>query len=547
MKQIIIVILFSGIFAGQVFSQISDKEVLNAIKYNQNQTLIDFLEQGADTDRQYDKGRYTLLIYAIKQDNTGAVKILLEHGANPDLPSKLKTPLAYAVLNNQPAAIHLLIVNGARLDTAVKNGKTALMFASKAGRMDCVKMLIENGADAQLKSDSGLTALDYANMANYPEVAAYLVKILEMRNYYSGLPDYTDGPHMEWVNDTLLRMFYMIYDMQKGYPLKKEKYIHALSDTLKINGFAYDTAEYAITRKINHDPTVYKNVDKVLAIGDIHGHYNALVKYLLNNHVIDANHNWIWGTGHVVFLGDVFDRGNEVTESLWFIYQLDQKARKQGGRVHMLLGNHEVMVMLNDTRYLNRKYEVFSNYFMRDPADYYGMHTILGNWLRTRNAIIKINDCIFSHAGISPTVLKRRIDLENINEIIREYLSVNPETPMNDAGLTNLLLNAKGPLWYRGYILNDFGGNKSITEKQVTSILNYYQVSKIIIAHTEVKRMISLFGGKVIAIDVPIRTDEVVPEALLIEEGKFYRLTALGEKSACIFEVNDAKAEDQLR
>ena len=213
----------------------------------------------------------------------------------------------------------------------------------------------------------------------------------------------------------------------------------------------------------------------------------------------------------------------------------------------MLLGNHEVMVMLNDTRYLNRKYEVFSNYFMRDAADYYGTNTVLGNWLRTRNTIVKINDCIFSHAGISPTILNRRVKLETINNLIREFLSVNPETPMRDADLTSMLLNADGPLWYRGYILEGFSGTKSITEKQVANILKYYKASKIIIAHTEVKRMISLFNGKVIAIDVPIRTNEVVPEALLIEGDRFYRLTGEGEKISCIFEVVDAEAEDQLR
>jgi hypothetical protein len=521
--------------------------VLQSIKSGQSDVLIKFLDNDNDINAQYDNGKYTLLNYAIKQGNQKAVQVLLDRNADPDLPSKDKTPLMHAILKKDLMTVHTLIKNGADLDKTVRKGNTALTIASKSGRQDCVKMLIENGADAEHKNASGLTALDYANMANFPEVAKYLVKIIEMRNYYVDLPPYKDGPHIEWISDTLLRMFYMVYDTTVDYPKKTERFIPVTADTIEVEGFAHDNKKYFITREIEPEAAEFTDVSKILAVGDIHGHYDALVNYLMTNEVIDDKLNWIWGDGHIVFLGDVFDRGNEVTESLWFIYQLDLKARKHGGRVHMLLGNHEVMVMLNDTRYLNRKYEILSNYFMRDYAEFYGMDAVLGNWLRTRNTIIKINDNIFSHAGISPAIFNRRISLEKINTLIREFLAVKADTPMPEADLTSLVLNNEGPLWYRGYILDGIGGTKSITEKQVTNILKFYDASKIIIAHTEVKRMISLFDGKVIAIDVPIRTDETVPEALLIDSGKFYRLTGNGELISCIFEVKGAEVEDQLR
>lgn len=547
MNRYLFSILFFCVFVGRMFGQVSEKDVLRAIKANQTDILIDFLEDGGDINKQYDNGKYTLLNYAIKQNNPEAVKILLENGADPDLPSKDKTPLINAAIKNQTTNLYALIDFGADLETKVKKGNTALIYASKSGRLESVKMLVENGADVEYKNNSGLMALDYANMANYIEVAEYLVKIIEMRNYYTELSSYTDGPHMEWYNDSILHVFYMIYDTIKRFPVKKEKFFTIKSDTTEIEGFAYDNKTYTITRDLQTEKAEFSNVKKILSIGDIHGHYNALVNYLKVNEVIDEDLQWIWGDGHIVFLGDVFDRGNEVTESLWFIYQLDLKAREHGGRVHMLLGNHEVMVMLNDTRYLNRKYEVFSNYFMRDYADFFNMDAILGQWLRTRNSIIRINDCIFSHAGISPTVYNRRISLDRMNSLIRDFLAVNSDTPVLDAELTSLVLNSEGPLWYRGYILDGIGGTKSITEKQVNSILKYYKASKIIIAHTEVKRMISLFEGKVIAIDVPIRTDEIVPEALFIEDGNFYRLTGSGEKISCIFEVEKSEVKDQLR
>ena len=534
----LIIILFLFVSAAPLWGGVSEKAVLRSIKDGRTGVLEQFLDEGADINAQYDNGRYTLLNFAVRFGNFPAVRLLIQNGANPDIASKEKTPLIYAVQKNEVMILHYLISNGAKMDTAVRKGNTALIYAARAGRLECVRMLIEHGAVAMTENDNGLTALDFANMANYPQVAEYLVKIIEMRNYYKGLPNYTDGPHMEWVNDTLLRMFYMVYDTLIDYPVKTERYFPVTSDTAYIGGFAGDSLSYKITKKIKPDSNDYEDVDKILAIGDIHGHFGAMVNYLETNNIIDKNLNWIWGSGHIVFLGDVFDRGNEVTESLWFIYQLDLKARRHGGRVHMLLGNHEVMVMLNDTRYLNRKYELFSNYFTRDYADFYSMNSILGHWLRTRNTVIRINDCIFSHAGLSKAILDQKLSLGRINNLLRGYLAVDPETPMAEAELTALVLNADGPLWYRGYILEGIMGI-AIKDKHVDAILRYYDASKMIIAHTEVKRMTSLFDGKVIAIDVPIRTGTVVPEALLINNGKFYKLTGDGIKKSCIFQNTD--------
>lgn len=523
----------------EAMSDIPEKDVLKSISNGQTEMLKSYLDAGGAIDALYDDGKTTLLNYAVREQNMKAVQLLIERGADINLSSKGKTPLINAVIKNDMRMLHFLLNSGADMSATVNKGNTALILASKSGRIDCVRMLVEHGADVEYKNTKGLTALDYANMANYVEVAEYLVKIIEMRNYYTDLPNYSDGPHIDWVDDTTVSMFYMIYDTTINYPIKKEDFFTINSDRVSLKGFAGDSKDYTIQKHFDADPTVYRDISKVLAIGDIHGHYGALAEYLKINKIIDYDLNWIWGDGHVVFLGDVFDRGNEVTESLWFIYKLDMQAREKGGRVHMLLGNHEVMVMSNDTRYLNRKYELFSNYFTRDYADFFNMNSVLGHWLRTRNTIIKINGNIFSHAGISPAILNRKLSIHSINVVLREYLAGDPRRPLPNADLAKLVLNEEGPLWFRGYVLDGFGGGDHVTDKQVTSILDYYKAEKMIIAHTEVKKMSALFDGKIIAIDVAIRTEFAIPEALLIKNGEYFRLTSKHEEIPCAF--NDLK------
>ncbi len=100
--------------------------------------------------------------------------------------------------------------------------------------------------------------------------------------------------------------------------------------------------------KFKAERSTYKKVSKIAALSDLHGQYDLSIKILRKNKIIDKGLNWTYGDGHLVIVGDVFDRGDKVTELLWFIYNLEGKAEKQGGKVHYLLGNHEFMIFEND-------------------------------------------------------------------------------------------------------------------------------------------------------------------------------------------------------
>ncbi len=94
-------------------------------------------------------------------------------------------------------------------------------------------------------------------------------------------------------------------------------------------------------------------VPRVVAIGDVHGDFATFVSVLQQAGVIDAKRKWKGGTTVLVQTGDVPDRGPQSRKVMDLLMDLEKQARKAGGQVHALLGNHEVMNMLGDLRYVS--------------------------------------------------------------------------------------------------------------------------------------------------------------------------------------------------
>ena len=98
-------------------------------------------------------------------------------------------------------------------------------------------------------------------------------------------------------------------------------------------------------------PDTFSGVDRVVAVGDVHGGYDEFVGILRAAGVIDARHRWSGGKTHLVQTGDLIDRGPDSRKANDLVMRLEAEARKAGGRVHALLGNHEVMNLTGDLRY----------------------------------------------------------------------------------------------------------------------------------------------------------------------------------------------------
>lgn len=268
----------------------------------------------------------------------------------------------------------------------------------------------------------------------------------------------------------------------------------------------------------------YKKVSNITVISDIHGQYDLMVELLKNHGVIDDKLNWNYGKGHLVINGDILDRGDKVTEILWLAFKLEQQANNAGGKLHYLLGNHELMVLIGDYRYMNQKYPKAMEIMGGNVADLYGFNSVLGHWIRQCPIIVTINDLLFVHAGISSEFLNRGYNSKKVNKFFsNQILSSLPIKPKLEDDYS-FLTGADGPVWYRGYF--DEGIE---TEQIIDETLAYFKSNHIIVGHTSFETVTTHFGGKVIGVDSSVKNGKD-GEVLIIENGTKFRGTKDGQK-----------------
>lgn len=87
------------------------------------------------------------------------------------------------------------------------------------------------------------------------------------------------------------------------------------------------------------------------AVGDIHGDFQTLRALLRSVGLIDESDRWSGGSRRLVQVGDILDRGAESRKVLDLLMRLEEEALASGGKVTVLLGNHEAMNLFGDLRY----------------------------------------------------------------------------------------------------------------------------------------------------------------------------------------------------
>jgi len=328
-----------------------------------------------------------------------------------------------------------------------------------------------------------------------------------------------DGPYIFLVNDTLKAIRIDNGMAEESVLLPGRHSTVALTHGLTA-GYKDLTGVFKKKPKYRQS---YRRVDSIAVISDAHGHYNTFLRQLISNGIIDENLNWKFGKGHLVFLGDAFDRGDEVTELLWSLFVLQKKADRAGGEVHVLLGNHEAMVLDNDLRYINDKYKTVETICGTTLTDLFSANSVLGRWIRSMPVIITINDILFVHAGISPEFVSRELKTKDVNRLFSEQITGKDISSVPEESELGFLAGNDGPLWYRGYFTDTF------TETQLDSILDYFGKDHIVVGHTTHREMQLLFNNKIFGIDAGMAYG--MPGSMLIyKDGIFYKSSIDGKR-----------------
>ena len=218
---------------------------------------------------------------------------------------------------------------------------------------------------------------------------------------------------------------------------------------------------YAITRIFTLTVTLLLTVNaaagdyeidtsaRVVAFADVHGAYTDWTTLLGELGVVDADLNWSGGNTHLVSLGDLIDRGPGSRKVVELLMKLDAQADQAGGAVHMVLGNHEVMVMTGDLRYVSpaefaafagdetqadrdalyAQYRSFNpggeeavvrqTFDEQFPAGFvalrkaFSQEGALGSWLIKQPFVVRVNDKVYMHGGIASAVSEDSIGALN--------------------------------------------------------------------------------------------------------------------------------------
>jgi len=284
----------------------------------------------------------------------------------------------------------------------------------------------------------------------------------------------------------------------------------------------------------------WDDVGEIVAVGDVHGAVEKLILLLQSTGLVDGNLSWTGRDRHLVLNGDLVDRGWADRAVLDLARRLQQEAEQAGGRVHILLGNHEVMNLVGDLRYVSvesfaefadlerpsdreagwsefkRKYQgqrirVQEAFDQERPPGYFGrLHAMApdgeyGSWLAMQPAAIKINGFVFVHGGLTPEVAA--LGLDGINERMREAIAKGG-TKSTTGHLT------RGPLWYRGNSLE----NERIERRPLAEALRSLDARGLVVGHTPTasRTITSRFKQTLYRTDVGLGYG-AAPLALIIE------------------------------
>ena len=291
---------------------------------------------------------------------------------------------------------------------------------------------------------------------------------------------------------------------------------------------------------------------RIIAVGDLHGDFSAWQQIARAAGLIDSGGHWAGGKTTLVQLGDILDRQPDSLKIVRNLQQLQKEAPRAGGKVIVVLGNHEAMNLLGDFRYTtpgefaafatpnsaavrDRVYEqnraaIEAAAHATNPAltpqqirdGWMAQHPLgwlehklawspsgdLGRWATRNAAVVKIGDTLFAHGGLSAEYSK--LTIEQINSRFAKAMAVGDGSP------ATVLYDPLGPIWYRGLVARDPDAEEARAkanppapvlspDQELSAVLAAYGARRLVVGHTpDLKGIEILSGGWLARIDTGI-------------------------------------------
>ena len=238
---------------------------------------------------------------------------------------------------------------------------------------------------------------------------------------------------------------------------------------------------------------------RVVAIGDIHGDLDALVRIVLGMQLIDHSGHWCGGTARLVLLGDLNDRGPDSVAVMTFVMRLEREARAVGGNVDALVGNHEILAAAGDFRYVRGREALAVEHYWAGRLN--GLEAIFRGdspwaaWIRSRPTFLRIDSTLFVHAGLG--VWAETTDPASTNLVVQRWLGhlqTNTE-PADTATEWLIEQSGNGPMWTRAFEIGPKGTDReTVRPEDLDRWLARLEAERVVVGHTPTKAIDHLVG-----------------------------------------------------
>jgi len=281
----------------------------------------------------------------------------------------------------------------------------------------------------------------------------------------------------------------------------------------------------------------WTGVERVVAIGDLHGDYGRYIEVMKSAGLINKSGKWSGGKTHLVQTGDITDRGADSRKIIDHLVKLSRQAKKKGGYVHLLIGNHEAMNVVGDLRYVspgeyaafatknsprlqNMQWERQVEWMQVNIPEFaeidleayrtewekqvplgwvehrqaWSFNGKYGKWVEGSHVAIQVNDTIYLHGGISAKYCK--FSLQSLTEQVIAAMQIH------DPSVITIVNDPLGPVWYRGLAQEE---ETELFSQTLDNILERYGAKRIVIGHTPTGGVVwPRFDQRVVANDTGI-------------------------------------------